>query len=50
MAESAVEPLAVVEDFQPLEYRRLGFGPRGELAPMHQFPLQIAPEAFLAWG
>src|SRR5277367_1223416 len=45
VAESAVEPLAVVEDFQPLEDRRLGFGARGELAPMHQLAFQAAPEA-----
>ena len=46
IAESAVEPLAVVEDFQPLEDGRLGLGAGGELAAMHQLALQAAPEAF----
>ena len=45
IAESAVEPLAVVEDFQPLEDRRLGLGASGKLAAMHQLALQAAPEA-----
>ncbi len=45
VAGSAVEPLTVAEDFQPLEDRRLGFGARGELTPMHQLALQAVPEA-----
>lgn len=45
VAEGAVEPLAVVEDFQPLENRRLGFRAGGKLTPMYQLAFQAAPEA-----
>jgi hypothetical protein len=34
VTEGAVEPLAVVKDFHPLEDGGAGFGPRGEGVPM----------------
>src|SRR5438093_4439979 len=46
IAERAVEPRPVVEDFQPLEDRRLRLGARRKLTPMDQFALQATPETF----
>jgi len=46
VTESAVEPLAVVKDFDPLEDGCAGLVPRGKLVAMNQFPFQSAPEAF----
>jgi len=42
----AVEPLAVVKDFNPLEDRCPGLVSHGELAATNQFPFQSAPENF----
>jgi len=41
-----VEPLAVVKDFNPFKDGRSGFGACRELAAMHQFSFEAAPEAF----
>src|SRR5260370_29928592 len=46
VTERAVEPRAVVKDFDPLEDGGAGFHPCGELATMHQFAFEAAPEAF----
>ena len=43
ITEGAVEPLAVVKDFNPFKDGRSGFGPRGELAAMHEFAFEAAP-------
>jgi hypothetical protein len=45
-AEGAVEPLAVVKDFDPLEDGGAGLCPRGEGAALHEFAFEAAPEAF----
>src|ERR1039458_4700024 len=45
-AEGAVEPRAVVKDFDPLEDGGASLRPRGELAAMHEFAFEAAPEAF----
>ena len=44
--ESAGEPLSVVKDFDPFEYRGAGLEPGDELALMDQILFQRAPEAF----
>jgi hypothetical protein len=41
-AESGVEPHPVVKDCDPFKDGSSGFGPRGELATMHQFPFEAA--------
>ena len=46
VAERAVEPRAVVKDFDPLEDGRLGFGACGKGAWMDQAAFEAAPEAF----
>ena len=45
VAESAVEPLAIVKDFQPLKDCRTRLGTRRELPAMNQLAFQAAPEA-----
>src|SRR5664279_2991288 len=45
-AEGAVEPRAVVKDFDPLEDGGAGLLPRGELTAIHEFAFEAAPEAF----
>src|SRR5665213_991317 len=46
VTDRAVEPRAVVKDFDPLEDGGAGSGPRGELVAMHEFTFEAAPEAF----
>ena len=46
ITERAVEPHAVVKDFDPLEDGRAGFATRGELAAMNEFAFQSAPKTF----
>ena len=46
IAGGAVEPLPVVKHFDPFKDSGPGLGPRGELAAMHQFAFEAAPEAF----
>src|ERR1035437_158079 len=46
VTEGAVEPLAVVKDFDPLEDGGASLRPRGELAAMHKFAFEAAPKAF----
>ena len=45
-AEGAVEPQAVVKDFDPVKDGRACFLARGKLRAMHQLALEAAPEAF----
>jgi len=45
-AAGAVEPLAVVKDFDPFKDRRACVGARGEAMAMNQFAFHGAPEAF----
>jgi hypothetical protein len=46
VTERAVEPRAVVKNFDPLEDGGAGFGVGGEGAAMDQFAFEAAPEAF----
>ena len=46
IAEGAVEPHAVVKDFNPFKNGGAGFAARGEAPLVNQFAFQRAPEAF----
>jgi hypothetical protein len=46
--EGAVEPLAVVKDFNPFKDGGSGFGPGGELSGMHQLAFEAAQKLSIA--
>jgi hypothetical protein len=46
--EGAVEPHAVVYDFDPFKDGGSGFGPGGELKVMHEFAFEAAPKLSIA--